>query len=62
MWSMGFGLTTKGVWPWLVGDGWEGDGWEGDGGEGVGGVGSSIQAVEFSHATRLAIVQERADP
>lgn len=54
---MGFGLTTKGVWPWLVGDGWEGDG-----GEGVGGVGSSIQAVEFSHATRLAIVQERADP
>ena len=22
----------------------------------------SIQAVEFSHATRLAIVQERADP
>ena len=57
MWSMGFGLRTKGVWPWLVGDGWEGDG-----GEGVGGVGSSIQAVEFSHATRLAIVQERADP
>ena len=59
VWSREFGLRTKRVWPWLVEDGWDGDG-----GEGVGGVGSSSihQAVEFSQATRLAIVHERADP